>query len=369
MMHGNLKPKSSGPAGGDPEWMKEENREMKKAFLVLLALLLCVCASAGAVNEDVEGDVVIYTSMYPFMIDQMTATLKEEFPKLNVSFFYGGTGDLQTKLAGEMGEDRKGRLNCDMLMVAEPSYSLELKEYGYLEPVKIENPEEKLRFEFDPEGYWYPVRTLNMVLAYNPEKYSQAEVPATFKAFAEDASLKGQISMSNPLTSGTAMAAVTALSDKYGYDYFTALGKNGVMIESGSTALAKLQTGECKAIMILEESVLRIRKEENSPITVIYPEDGVILVPSTVMTIAENKSANANLEACEALTNWLLSEAGQKCIVSGYMHPVLKGMEEVPYDSISTETLIEKDMGVNWDRCYHDREEIRTRFQEAVTLP
>ena len=344
---------------------------LMKKFLLLVAILvmLCSCVTAYAVNEDVEGDVVIYTSMYPFMIDQMTATLKEEFPNLNVTFTYGGTGELQTKLAGEMGDDLKGRLSCDMLMVAEPAYSLELKEYGYLEPIEIENPEDRLRFEYDPEGYWYPVRTLNMVLAYNPEKYALEEVPATFKAFAEDESLKGHISMSNPLTSGTAMAAVTALSDKYGYDYFTALGNNGVMIESGSTALAKLQTGECKAIMILEESVLRIRKEENSPISVIYPEDGVILVPSTVMTIAENKSANANIEACEALTNWLLSEDGQKCILSGYMHSVLKGMEEVPYDSISTDALIEKDMGVDWNRCYHDRDEIRTRFQEAVTLP
>lgn len=343
---------------------------MKKILMVLVSLVMTFsCLTAYAVNEDVEGDLVIYTSMYPFMIDQMTEILKEEFPNLNVNLVYGGTGELQTKLAGEMGDDLKGRLSCDMLLVAEPSYSLELKEYGYLEPVEIENPEERLRFEYDPEGYWYPVRTLNMILAYNPEKYDISEVPTTYKAFAEDESLKGHISMSNPLTSGTAMAAVTALSDKYGYEYFDALGKNGVMIESGSTALAKLQTGECKAIMILEESVLRIRKEEDSPITVIYPEDGVILVPSTVMTIAENKSANANLEACEAMTNWLLSEAGQQCILSGYMHSVLKDMEEVPYDSISTDALIEKDMGVDWDRCYQNRDEIRTRFQEAVTLP
>ncbi len=344
---------------------------MRKLLSMLLALVLLagLGGTALAANEDIEGKIVIYTSMYPFMIDQMKETLKGEFPNLEVEFFYGGTGELQTKLAGEMGDDLKGRLSCDMLLVAEPAYSLELKEYGYLEPVMIENPEETLRFEYDPEGYWYPVRTLNMVLAYNPEKYSREEVPSTFQAFAEDRSLDGKISMSNPLTSGTAMAAAVALSDKYGYDYFKALGENHVMIESGSSALAKLQTGECKAIMILEESVLKIRKEENSPIEVIYPEDGVILVPSTVMTVAENRSANANIEACEAVTNWLLSEAGQKCILSGYMHSVRKGMTEYPYDSMDTDALIEKDMGVNWERCYHDREEIRTRFQEAVTMP
>jgi len=305
--------------------------------------------------------------MYPFMIETMTATLKEEFPNLDVNFFYGGTGDLQTKLAGEMGDDLKGRLGCDMLMVAEPAYSLELKEYGYLEPIEVENADELLRFDYDPEGYWYPVRTLNMILAYNPDKHSPEELPKTFKEFAEDSSLKDRISMSNPLTSGTAMAAIVALSEKYGYEYFDALGKNNVMIESGSTALAKLQTDECSVIMILEESVLRIRKEEGSSLSVIYPEDGVILIPSTIMTIAENRSANANIEACEAITKWMLSEAGQEYILDGYMHSVLKGMP-CPYDSKDTDELAKMDMGVDWERCYHDREEIRTKFQEAVSV-
>ena len=36
-------------------------------------------------------------------------------------------------IAGEMGDDRTGALGADMLLVAEPAYSLELKDYGYLE--------------------------------------------------------------------------------------------------------------------------------------------------------------------------------------------------------------------------------------------
>lgn len=346
---------------------------MKKmtALLISLALLTASalpCSAAAVDPEDIEGDVVIYTSMYPFAIDMMTEALSEQFPNLNVEFFYGGTGELQTKLAGEMGTDLSGILGCDMLMVAEPSYSLELKEYGYLEPITVENADTLLRFDYDEEGYWYPVRALNMVLAYNPEMFSRDEVPNSFKEFAENENYKGLISMSDPLTSGTAMAAVTALSDLYGYEYFDALGKNKVMVESGSTAIAKLQTGECRAIMILEESILRVRKEDNSKLEVIYPDDGVILVPSTVMTVAEEKSANANIEACEAITDWLLSEEGQQYILAGYMHSVLSGMEEVPYDSISTDDLISMDIGVDWERCYHDRDEIRARFQEAVTV-
>ena len=341
---------------------------MKKILVLILSLAMLVAfgSSALAVNEDITGKVMIYTSMYQFVIDMMEEALENEFPNLDVEFFYGGTGSLQTKLAGEM---ETGALECDMMLVAEPAYSLELKEGGWLEPIEIEDAENLFRFEYDEDGYWYPVRVCNMVLAYNPELYSEDELPSTFEEFATDSSLKGLISMGNPLTSGTTMAAVAALSDKYGYDYFTGLGDNEVMIESGSTALAKLQTGECKVIMILEESVLQARKEQGSQIACIYPEDGVILIPSTVMTVAEDRSANMNIEACEAITQWLLSDEGQAYVLEGYMHGVKAGMTGIPYDSVDTDGLIASDMGVDWERCYQDREEIRTEFQERVTIP
>ena len=340
------------------------------AMILALALIVGIVPTASAVNEDVSGTLMIYTSMYQFVIDMMDEAIKAEFPNLEPGnegsfFFYGGTGSLQTKIAGEM---ETGTLGCDMMLVAEPAYSLELKEGGWLHQFEVEDAESILRFPYDEEGYWYPVRVCNMVLAYNPELKTPEELPKTFKEFAMDPSLKGKISMGNPLTSGTTMAAVAALSDKYGYEYFEGLGANNVMVESGSTALAKLQTGECDVIMILEESVLKDRKEKGSQLACIYPEDGVILIPSTVMTVAEEKSANMNIEACEAVTDWLLSEEGQKFMTEGYMHSVLTGFETVPYDSVATDGLIEKDMGVDWVRCYTQREEIRTQFQEKVTV-
>lgn len=334
------------------------------ALLVCMVLVMGMVPAAFAVNEDVSGDVMIYTSMYQFVIDMMAEAVKVEFPNLNVEFFYGGTGKLQEKIYGEQST---GTLGCDMMLVAEPAFSLELKEGGWLHSY-MTPAAENLRFDYDQEGYWYPVRVCNMVMAYNPEKKNPEELPKTFKEFAENTSLKGRISMGNPLTSGTTMAAVAALSDKYGFGYFDALGANDVMIESGSVALDKLGTGECDVIMILEESVLQRRKEDGSKLACIYPEDGNILIPSTVMTVAEDKSANVNIEACEAITDWLLSEAGQKFVVAGYMHSVLKSFPEIPYDSVDTDGLIEKDMGVDWVRCYTQREEIRTKFQEAVTI-
>ena len=67
---------------------------MKKIVSLVLctAMLLCVAPAALAVNEDVTGTVMIYTSMYQFVIDMMDEALKAEFPNLTPgndgSFFF-----------------------------------------------------------------------------------------------------------------------------------------------------------------------------------------------------------------------------------------------------------------------------------------
>ena len=343
---------------------------MKKFICILIVFSLAVPfifagggSDKGAAGSGPSGKIVIYTSMYEDIIEVVEKTLNRQFPGCNIEFFYGGTGALQAKIAAEQAS---GKLGCDMLMVAEPSYSLELKENGMLHPYKSQEAA-SLAFDYDPDGYWYPVRISNMVLAYNPEKFAKASIPNTLYDFAYNPSVRGAVSMSNPLTSGTAMAAVTALRDKYGYAYFEALGRQGVMIESGSVALTKLETGECKVIMILEESVLKKREEEKSSLEVIYPTDGTVVIPSTIMIINDKWSANRNTQAAQAITDWFLSSEGQDAIVSGWMHSVRDNFPKLPYDAIPTGQIRNNSMPVDWENCYREREEIRTKFEEYVT--
>ena len=347
---------------------------MKKAMGIFLVLCLAVTfvlagcnsqkqAVAGAGGEP-AGKIVIYTSMYEDIIEAVDRVLERTFPRCDIEFLYGGTGALQARINAEQAS---GRLGCDMLLVAEPSYSLELKETGMLHTYKSPAAS-NLLFDYDPDGYWYPVRISNMVIAYNPEKSSRNSVPGSFYDFAYDAGLKGLVSMSNPLTSGTAMATVTALKDKYGYTYFEALAKQEVVIESGSVALERLESGECRAVMILEESVLKKREEERSKLEVIYPDDGTVMIPSTIMTIAEKWSASQNAAAAEKITDWFLGTEGQNAIVSGWMHSVRKDYPKPPFDSIPTAQIMALSMPVNWINCFKQRNEIQERFEELVII-
>jgi iron(III) transport system substrate-binding protein len=344
---------------------------MKKFLCLMLIFAIVIPAifaggnrqsAASSAQSGPSGKLMIYTSIYEDVIEALDRVLGRQFPRCDIEFFYGGTGVIQAKIAAEQAS---GRLGCDVLLVAEPSYSLELKEIGMLHPY-VSSEASNLAFDYDREGYWYPVRICNMVLAYNPERYSKSSLPNSMYDFANRADVKGAISMSNPLTSGTAMASVTALRDKYGYDYFAALGNQGVMVESGSVALTKLETGECKVIMILEESVLKKRQEEGSKLEVIYPTDGTIIIPSTIMTINDRWNANRNTAAAEVLTDWFLSTDGQNAIVDGWMHSVRRNFTKLPYDGIPTTQIMANSMPVNWENVYRQRDEIRTRFEELV---
>jgi iron(III) transport system substrate-binding protein len=159
------------------------------------------------------------------------------------------------------------------------------------------------------------------------------------------------------------------LLDEYGEDYFAQLGSQEVAVESGSVALTKLETGECKEIMVLEESVLKKREEEGSALEVIYPTDGTIAIPSTIMIVDEEHSANNNIAACEAVEDWFLSSEGQQYIVAGWMHSVRSDYPDAPYDAIPTSEILANVLPVDWEKCFREREEIRTLFQENVTIP
>ena len=363
---------------------KKGRKLMKKRIFAALAALCMAVTAAGCGNgntaennaaqgdgssaggdSSVSGKVVIYTSMYEDIIDDMEKELEKQFPNLDVEFFQGGSGTIQSKIAAEMDS---GMLGCDVLMVAEPSYSLELKDAGILHPYKFSDAD-KLVFDYDPDGYWYPVRVCNMVLAYDPEKYNKSELPTSFKDFAENTDMKGYLSMSNPLTSGTAYSSVVGLYDKYGEEYFKSLNAQNVAVESGSVALTKLETGECKEIMVLEESVLKKREEENSSLEVIYPDDGCIPIPSTIMIVDEAHCANNNIAAAEAVEEFFLSPAGQKLVVNGWMYAVRSDVAEYPYDAVPLSDMLKNTIPVDWEKCYKQRDEIRTMFQNNVTIP
>ena len=315
-------------------------------------------AGRAAKNEP-SGRIVIYTSIYEDVLASLETALKRHFPNVTIDFVYGGTGQLQSRIASELAA---GRLGADILMLGNHSYAVELKEKRVLHRYRSRYAAD-LVFEYDEDGYWHPVRISNMVLAFNPARHNRNSIPRSFYDFAHNLDLRGAVSMSNPLTSGTSKAAISALLDRYGYEFFQALGGQNVVIESGAVALSRLESGERKLVMVLEESVLRKRQEETSSLEVIYPTDGTIIIPSPIMIAADRWSANNNTRTAELIVDWFLSPEGQNAIVDGWMHSVRRDFTRSPFDAIPLTDIQANSMPF---REMRDREGVLGIFEEYV---
>ena len=300
---------------------------MKKAkwlctAAAVLALSVAIAGCGGSDDKKAadskggpKGDVMVYTSIYPDIIDKMCKpNVAKAFPDMKVTWFQGGTEKVITKITGEI---KANKIGTDVLMVADPSYYLTLQDQGLLLDYVSPNLKDVIT-DKDKNGAWSSVRVCNMIIAYNSDKLKPEDAPKSWKDLT-DPKWKGKIAMPNPMLSGTAYVAVGALADKYGWEYFDQLKANDIRVEEGNSAIQnKLLTGEYAAAMILEENVLKLANTKNEPLKVSYPEDGVIIIPSPIAIFKATK----NPEGAKALVDWWLSKDGQQAVVQGWMHSV-----------------------------------------------
>lgn len=310
---------------------------MKRMALTLSAFLVLTTALAGCggaketapktdtkpeqkaetpatTSGKVSGKLMIYTSIYPDIIKQVEPELKKAFPDLTIEWFQSGTEKVVAKLAGEI---EANKIAADVLMVADPSYYIFLKDKDLLMSYKAKDFD-KVAVDKDEKDFTYTgVRISNVVLAYNTKLVKADEAPKSFKELT-DPKWKGQVVIVDPTQSGTALNSTYALSKKYGWEFFEQLKANGAVVGGGNSAVEKkLITGEFKVAMILEENILKV-KDKGEPVDLAYPTDGVIVIPSPIGIFKSTQ----NPDAAKAVTDWWLSEAGQKAVVSGWMHSV-----------------------------------------------
>lgn len=305
-----------------------------------------------------QGDVTVYTSIYPDIIDQMCKpNVARFFSDLKVTWFQGGTEKIKTKIAGEV---KAKRIGADVLMVADPSYYLALKKSNLL--LEYVSPNQKdVVTEKDKNGAWTSVRISNMIIAYNKDRLKEHDAPKSWQELT-DPKWKGRIAMPNPMLSGSAYVAVGALADKYGWEYFDKLKANGIRIEEGNSAIQnKLLTGEYAAAMILEENILKLANVKKEPLRVIYPVDGIICVPSPIAIFNTTK----NQDGAKALVDWWLSKEGQEAVVNGWMHSVREDVKP-PAGAPEMKTLLPNAIKVDWEKLAVQDAQIKEAFRSRV---
>jgi iron(III) transport system substrate-binding protein len=349
---------------------------MKRIALLLSTLLLVttLAGCGGSASKDpapapaapsgsqtettggkATGKLMIYTSIYPDIIKLVEPELKKAFPDLTIEWFQGGTEKVVAKMAAEI-EAKK--IGADLLMVADPSYYLYLKGEDLLLPYKSQHFD-AVAVEKDADGAYAGVRISNVIIAYNTNLVKKEEAPKSFKDLT-DPKWKDQVVLVDPTQSGTALNSTYTLSQKYGWEFFEQLKANGAVAGGGNSAVEKkLVSGEFKVAVILEENILKV-KDKGEPVDLVYPEDGVIIIPSPIGILKTTQNA----EAAKAVTDWWLSPEGQKAVVTGWMHSVRTDVESpkgaAPLASFAP------GMPTNWEDLSVKMGEVKDKFVEIM---
>lgn len=338
---------------------------MRARLLIrLVALIALLGISVACGDSSGKTKITIYTSIYDSVITQLRPILEEQFPEIEVVWFAKGSEEVAARVNAEIAT---GKIRGDLIMTSDPFWYLELKEAGHL--LAYDSPlAEAIPADLkDPDNAFVTVRVPVMVMTANGKKLAEDERPKGF-ASLRDPKWAGRITMGDPLKSGTNFSAVAALSDRYGWEYFEALKGNKMLSAGGNgSVMGRVTTAEREVGVILLENLLKEKAENpESPAEIIYPEDGAILVPSPMAITADCK----NPDAAKKIYDFMLSEAGQKAIVAGYMYSPIDAIAPPagarPWSEVYDSAL------VPWSPDYlaqtrDRREEIKEKFSAILS--
>lgn len=270
---------------------------MRPTHLVLaLASLLGLAASPAWAKSELW----VYTSIYKEYAAPIEAAFEKANPDVDVQIFQAGSEKVQAKVEAEL---LAKKVQADIVLTSDPFWSLDLKKRG----LALDRPGHDA-----VETNYY---SLMVMIAH--KDFPAAKRPKSFQDLMKG-EFKGLLQSGSPLESGTMFSTVAYLSRKYGWEYFEKLRGNNLASAGGnSTVIQKVESGEKKVGIVLLENALTALKKQ-SPIEVIYPEDGSIPIPSVQVVL---KDAKHPKEATR-FADFILSEDGQKLLRNGNMYSV-----------------------------------------------
>ncbi len=311
---------------------------LPRAGLVSVLVLLASCRIESAAPSEgpastaregaPSGDVWVYTSMYQHVLDALDPLLKEKLPNVQVHWYQAGSEKVASRLEAERAA---GAVRADVIATSDPFLYERLAREGaflrYASPNVLRVPRSLLELD----AHYAAMRLSTMVLVH---RTGAPPPPSSFADLAGEG-WKGRAAIGDPLTSGTAFTWTVFIQSKYGEAFFEHLRAKGAIVAGGNAAvLQKVESGEVDVGVLLLENALAA-KARGSPIDIVWPEDGAVVIPGPVAIF----SGTHNAVAAKALVDVLLSPEGQRLIVQGDMHAVDPRLEG-PRGQPGLETLM-----------------------------
>jgi iron(III) transport system substrate-binding protein len=268
--------------------------------LTLFVLWLSGCGSSAALR----GPVVLYTSVPSAAIVEIEAAFEKAYPEVDLQVYRASTGGVMARVDEELAA---GTIGGDLIWVADGTVGEELKERGALLQHRPAEADALLPVLSDEDQYYFAARLLNMVVAYNTEAVA---APPSGYGDLLDRRYRGRVGHATPETSGAFLYFMGALlqDPAYGPTFFRQLSANEPAIQTNTQTTARIAAGELDVGITIDFTVRDLLRENpDAPIALVYPESGVVMVPSPVAIFKDA----SHPEAAKAFQRYILSQEGQ----------------------------------------------------------
>ncbi|PKP56787.1 hypothetical protein CVT91_12245 [Candidatus Atribacteria bacterium HGW-Atribacteria-1] len=312
------------------------------------------------VEGTTEKTATLYTSVPINIIEELRYKFETQNPGVYLKIYRESTGKVVEKINKEIEE---GLIQADLIWVAEFTVAEELKKKGVLLPYRPPEAAEILDILKDKDGFYTAGRLLIMVVAYNTDKVTTK--PTGYRDLLDE-KYNTRIGHDTPETSGSLLYFIgTLLQDKdFGEEFFKRLKENLPQIQTSTQTTEKIANGELDMGITIDFTVREFLKENpGAPIDYIYPNDGVVLVPSPI-AIFQN---TYHPQAAMLFVRYILSKKGQTLLRDlGGFTPVR--LDVSPPEKITSITQL-KVIPSKKEWIEENRDYIISKFIEIYGLP
>ncbi len=292
-------------------------------------------------------------------VNEMVADFNEVYPDIEIFIFRTGTGEVTAKLQAEM---EGGDIKADMMWFADLDFFRKLADEDMLlsyMPVGGDMVDDGNHY-FDNRAH--EVRYIFNIVAYNTGLVS--EPPTGWKDMLNP-DYKGRIGMASALYSGGAFNNLGTLvnEDDFGWDFYEALNENEVVVGRGNGGIGtNIATGEFVMGQLID-FMARNHKNEGSPVEMVWPEEGAVLIPTPIGIY----NGTTNPEACQAFIDYLYSDRAQALFVA-------QNYVSINPDAPKPEGYTDAPGGIKIlvppvEFMAENREELRTKYEDLFGPP
>lgn len=307
-------------------------------LIVVLSLLLCGCGSK-------KESVLIYTSVEDYVVEDMNARLKEQFPDYDIIVEYVSTGNHAAKLLAE-GKNTE----CDISYDLEYGYMEQLAQAGVLADLSAYDQSIYPADTVSDGNYLIQCRVGGAIIL-NTQLLAEKNLPepASYEDLLKP-EYAGLISMANPKSSGTGYMFYKSLVNAWGEEealaYFDALTPNILQYtSSGSGPVNALLQGEAAiGLGMTSHAVTQIN--EGAPLKVVFFEEGSPFTLYGQSIIAGKETRQCVKEVFDFLVKTYSYELNEKFFPEQIFNDVTFIVENYPenivYADMSNNTIEEK---------------------------